>query len=75
MGSSSDNVAKLKTAYRQWHESKGGSVKGWLDLMVDDDAVRMRLGIIGNQRHVRPAHNDRNAALPTAPARIGPPRP
>ena len=36
MGSSSDNVAKLKTAYRQWHESKGGSVKGWLDLMVDD---------------------------------------
>ncbi len=36
MGSPSDNVAKLKAGYRQWHESKGGSVKGWLDLMVDD---------------------------------------
>ena len=36
MASSSDNVAKLKAAYREWHESKGGSVKAWLDLMVDD---------------------------------------
>jgi ketosteroid isomerase-like protein len=36
MGSPSDNVAKLKSAYRQWHESKGGSVKAWLDLMADD---------------------------------------
>ena len=36
MGSSSDNVAKLTGAYREWHESKGGSVKAWLDLMVDD---------------------------------------
>lgn len=36
MGSPSDNVAKLKNAYRQWHESKGGSVKAWLDLMTDD---------------------------------------
>jgi ketosteroid isomerase-like protein len=36
MGSASDNVAKLKHAYRQWHESKGASVKAWLDLMVDD---------------------------------------
>ena len=36
MGSSSDNVARLKSAYRQWHESKGGSVKAWLDLMADD---------------------------------------
>src|SRR5438094_115563 len=36
MGSSSDNVAKLKAAYREWHESKGGSVKAWLDLMVKD---------------------------------------
>jgi ketosteroid isomerase-like protein len=36
MGSPSDNVAKLKHAYRQWHESKGGSVKAWLDLMADD---------------------------------------
>lgn len=36
MGSPSDNVAKLRNAYRQWHESKGGSVKAWLDLMADD---------------------------------------
>src|SRR5712691_11813751 len=36
MGSPSDNVAKLKAGYRQWHESKGASVKAWLDLMVDD---------------------------------------
>jgi len=36
MGSPSDNVSKLKHAYRQWHETKGGSVKAWLDLMADD---------------------------------------
>ena len=36
MGSPSDNVAKLKGAYRQWHESKGSSVNAWLDLMIDD---------------------------------------
>ena len=36
MGSSSDNVARLKSAYRQWHESRGGSVKAWLDLMADN---------------------------------------
>jgi ketosteroid isomerase-like protein len=36
MGAPADNVAKLRDAYRQWHESKGGSVKVWLDLMADD---------------------------------------
>ncbi len=36
MGSPSENVAKLKEAYRQWHESKGGSVDVWLDLVADD---------------------------------------
>ena len=36
MGSPSENVAKLKAAYRQWHESKGSSVKAWLDIMTDD---------------------------------------
>jgi hypothetical protein len=40
MGSPAENVAKLKDAYRQWHESKGGSVKLWLDLMAD--YVRLR---------------------------------
>jgi ketosteroid isomerase-like protein len=36
MASTSDNVAKLKDAYGQWHKSKGGSVQAWLDLMIDD---------------------------------------
>jgi hypothetical protein len=27
VGTSSDNVARLKSVYRQWHESKGASVK------------------------------------------------
>jgi hypothetical protein len=40
MGTTADNVAKLKDAYRQWHETKGGSVKVWLDLMADDVKVR-----------------------------------
>ncbi len=39
MGSPSDNVAKLKSAYGQWHDSKGGSVKAWLDFMADDVRV------------------------------------
>jgi len=39
MGSPSDNVAKLKHAYRQWHDSKGGSVATWLDLVADDVKV------------------------------------
>jgi len=39
MGSPSDNVAKLKNAYGQWHDSKGGSVKVWLDFMADDVRV------------------------------------
>ena len=39
MGSPSDNVAKLKHAYREWHDSKGGSVKTWLDLVADDVKV------------------------------------
>jgi hypothetical protein len=27
VGTSPDNVARLKSVYRQWHESKGASVK------------------------------------------------
>ncbi len=27
VGTSSDNVARLKSVYRQWHESNGASVK------------------------------------------------
>jgi uncharacterized protein len=40
MASSADNVAKLKDAYRQWHESKGKSVQAWLDLVADN--IRLR---------------------------------
>jgi len=40
MGTPADNVAKLRDAYRQWHQSKGGSAKVWLDLMADDVKVR-----------------------------------
>jgi uncharacterized protein len=40
MGTTADNLAKLKDAYRQWHETKGGSVKVWLDLVADDVKVR-----------------------------------
>jgi ketosteroid isomerase-like protein len=35
-----ENVAKLRDAYRQWHDTRGGSTQVWLDLMADD--VRMR---------------------------------
>ena len=40
MGTPAENVAKLKDAYRQWHETRGASVKVWLDLMADDVKVR-----------------------------------
>ena len=36
MGSPSENVAKLKAGYFQWHESKGKSVQAWMDLMADN---------------------------------------
>ena len=35
-----ENVAKLKDAYRRWHETKGGSDQVWLDLMADDIKIR-----------------------------------
>ena len=40
MGTPADNVATLKNAYRQWHTSKGGSLKVWLDLVADDVKIR-----------------------------------
>ena len=42
MSTPDENVAKLRHAYRQWHDTRGGSVQTWLDLMADD--VRMRSG-------------------------------
>ena len=40
MGTPAQNVAILKEAYRQWHDTRGASVKVWLDLMADDVKVR-----------------------------------
>ena len=40
MDTSHDNVGKLRKAYQLWHDTRGGSVQHWLDLMADD--VRMR---------------------------------
>jgi hypothetical protein len=36
MASPSDNLDRLKAAYQTWHDTKGGSVGNWLDLMTDD---------------------------------------
>ncbi|MEM1049741.1 MAG: nuclear transport factor 2 family protein [Pseudomonadota bacterium] len=35
MSQETANKAILKEAYRQWHESKGGSVDVWMDCMAD----------------------------------------
>jgi uncharacterized protein len=40
MSNESSNVAALKEAYRQWHDSKAGSVDHWLALMTDDVKFR-----------------------------------
>ena len=36
MSDENTNIAALKEAYRQWHDTKGGSVAYWLALMTDD---------------------------------------
>jgi ketosteroid isomerase-like protein len=40
MSTEDSNVTVLKEAYRQWHETKGGSVDHWLTLMTDDVKFR-----------------------------------
>ena len=40
MASTAEHVKKLKDAYKQWHDTKGGSVNVWLDMMADDVKVR-----------------------------------
>ena len=32
--------------------------------VADDDGIGVRLGVVGNERYVRPAEHDRDAALP-----------
>lgn len=33
---SEDNLARLKAAYRRWHDSRGADTGAWLDLASDD---------------------------------------
>lgn len=40
----SDNVAKLRHVYRRWHDTRGGSVQDWLDVMADDATLRSLSG-------------------------------
>lgn len=40
MSTESQNVAILKDAYQQWHDTKAGSVDHWLSLMTDDVQFR-----------------------------------
>ena len=38
--SAAENLERLKALYQAWHDTKGGSVDMWLDLMADDVDVR-----------------------------------
>lgn len=40
MNAASDNVHKLRHAYQLWHDTRGGSVQHWLDLMAADVVMR-----------------------------------
>lgn len=35
-----DNVAKLRRAYKLWSDTRGGSAQTWLDMMADGVALR-----------------------------------
>jgi ketosteroid isomerase-like protein len=36
MGKEAKNVEALKTAYKTWHDTKGGSVDHWMTMIADD---------------------------------------
>lgn len=40
MTNAQDNVKKLRQAYANWHETRGGSVEHWLSLLADDVTLR-----------------------------------
>ena len=41
--STGSNLDRLKATYKAWHDTKGGSVDLWLDLMTDDvDILNIR---------------------------------
>ena len=44
MAKENDHVSVLREAYRRWHDTKGGSVQYWLDLMTDDISFRSLSG-------------------------------
>jgi len=44
MATPAQNLTALKHAYRQWHETRGGSVNVWLDLMADDVRIHSLAG-------------------------------
>jgi ketosteroid isomerase-like protein len=44
MSKEDEHVAVLREAYRRWHDTKGGSVQHWLDLMTDDVSFRSLSG-------------------------------
>jgi hypothetical protein len=69
MASPAENVAKLKDAYRQWHETKGGSVKLWLDLMADHVRVRSLAAGARGHLHERGQLQGRLRAVLQGPAR------
>lgn len=35
-----DHIGKLREAYKLWHETRGGSVTHWMDLMADDMTMK-----------------------------------
>jgi ketosteroid isomerase-like protein len=40
MATAQENVARLREAYRKWHDTRGTNASDWLDLMADDVALR-----------------------------------
>ena len=44
MSSPADHVSTLRKAYQLWHDTRGGSVQHWLDLMADDVTMRSLSG-------------------------------
>jgi uncharacterized protein len=44
MSQEDTHVALLREAYKKWHDTKGGSVDDWLELMTDDIQFRSLAG-------------------------------
>ena len=57
MENASDNVSRLKEAYRLWHETKGASVPQWLDLLAEDVRFRSLSGGAPGMEFTRDCHS------------------